>query len=242
MKTIQKRLFQILTWVLLLPVLSYSQTQKDSSAVNPDLGADFVSRYVWRGLSLSASPNIQPYLDFGYKGFSAGMWSSYATSEPYAEVDFYISYSSKGLTVTLTDYYTEDENNLLRFNHFNWKQGKTNHALEASLGYSLQGRMPLSFKLATIFFGNDQNPDGKQFYSTYLELGYPFAIHDYQFNVSLGATPSKGLYAEDASIVQIGLSASKNLRITEHFSLPLAISILSNPDNENIFAWLTLSL
>ena len=30
---------------------------------------DYVSRYVWRGLDINSTPNLQPALDFSYEGF-----------------------------------------------------------------------------------------------------------------------------------------------------------------------------
>jgi len=225
----------------LFPFGSFSQQVEDSSGSSAEVGADIVSRYVWRGLSLSPGPNIQPYLDFTYKGFAVGAWSSYGISDQYAEVDFYLSCNIEALTVSITDYYTEDELNLSRFDHFNWKNKSTNHALEASLDYSLPGKIPLSIKAATLFYGNDRNQEGNLFYSTYIELSYPFQLKDNHFNIAIGTTPSEGLYASEASIVHVGLSATKNIRVSEQFSVPLSVNIVSNPKREDIFVWLAMS-
>jgi hypothetical protein len=229
--------------VLLLFVVSicYSQQNKDSSDVSANMGADLVSRYVWRGLSLSASPNIQPYLEFSYNNFAIGAWGSYATSGNFAEVDLYMFYSVKSLTIGITDYYTEDELDLSRFDHFNWKSNSTNHAVEASLDYSLQGKIPLAFKAAAIVYGNDRDIEGHQMYSAYLELSYSFSIRTNQMRLALGGTPYRGLYAEEASIVHVGLSATRTIKISDHYEMPLSVSLISNPSSEDVFLLFILS-
>ena len=42
-----------------------------------DLGADLVSRYVWRGTDFGNSASVQPYLSVGFAGVEAGAWASY---------------------------------------------------------------------------------------------------------------------------------------------------------------------
>jgi hypothetical protein len=237
-----KNKFFLVVPLLFLPLLSGAQNEKSNPSIDPGLGTDIVSRYVWRGLSLSSSPNIQPYMDFSFKNFSFGAWASYAIGEKYAEIDFYLSYSNNGFSLTLNDYYTEDESDFSLTDHFNWKSNTTPHALEGVVGYTLQGTIPLSFSAATIFYGNDQDAEGNNYYSTYLELSYPFAIKDLNFRAYIGGTPFEGIYAENPNVINLGLRGTKEIRITENFSLPVSCSIISNPSAEDVFVVASLSL
>ena len=73
------------------------------------IGADFVSRYVWRGFDFGESFSIQPALTLGTaSGFEVGAWGSYATSPGGAganELDLWIGYSTGNFSIGLTDYY-----------------------------------------------------------------------------------------------------------------------------------------
>jgi hypothetical protein len=91
-----------------------------------------------------------------------------------------------------------------------------------------------------MFYGLDKKPDDstKQAYSTYIELGYSKGAA----SIFLGFTPWESYYnnygvttfATEAgkkafSIVNIGASVSKALKINETFSLPLKATLIINP-------------
>ena len=72
------------------------------------LGADFVSRYVWRGLDFGESFSIQPAITFASSGFEIGAWGSYATAPGGAganELDLWVGYTIGNFSFGLTDYY-----------------------------------------------------------------------------------------------------------------------------------------
>jgi len=69
---------------------------KDTSKFN--VTADFMSRYIWRGLDYGKSPSIEPTLSFTKGGFEIGAWGSYSTSGSYYELDPYVKGISKNST------------------------------------------------------------------------------------------------------------------------------------------------
>ena len=73
------------------------------------LGADFVSRYVWRGFDFGESFSIQPAITIATEtGFEVGAWGSYAASPGGAganELDLWLGYSTDNFSIGLTDYY-----------------------------------------------------------------------------------------------------------------------------------------
>ncbi|MBU2508350.1 MAG: hypothetical protein KJ799_16760 [Bacteroidetes bacterium] len=48
------------------------------------VGADVVSRYVWRGLIINTTPNVQPSVAFSHGNFDAGVRGSYTFAESQA--------------------------------------------------------------------------------------------------------------------------------------------------------------
>ncbi len=78
---------------------------------NFSMGADLVSRYIWRGVDFGGpSPHIQPYLEyaFGNTGLTLGTWASQSVGgiSTGAEADLYLNYEVADLfTVGVTDYY-----------------------------------------------------------------------------------------------------------------------------------------
>ncbi len=61
-------------------------------------GADFVSRYLWRGLDFGNSFSIQPSLALTSGGFEVGVWGSYPftnTADGNEEIDLYLGIFNK---------------------------------------------------------------------------------------------------------------------------------------------------
>lgn len=207
------------------------------------LNADIVSRYVWRGLLYSPNPNIQPTVTYSIGGFSAGFWGSYAIASNWAEVDIFLSYTIGAFSITLNDYYVEDEADLSINNYFHWKNETTPHSLEGSLAFGGTESFPLSISASTFFYGLDDNDsDGTKDMSTYIELGYPTKIGGTDVSFFLGGTPKKGLYGHKAGVVNAGFGISKEIKLTDHFSLPTSSSIVVNPLAKDIFFVFSITL
>jgi hypothetical protein len=209
--------------------------EQEESKHSLTLNADIVSRYVWRGLLYSPNPNIQPTVTYSIGGFSAGFWGSYAIASNLAEVDIFLSYTIGAFSVTLNDYYVEDETDLSLNNYFLWKNETTPHALEGSLAFGGTESFPLSISASTFFYGLDKDSVGTNYMSTYFELAYPTKIGGTDVNFFLGGTPKKGLYAQKAGIVNVGMGISKEIKLTDHFSLPISSSIVVNPLAKDVF-------
>ena len=93
-----KKTFNILTLVL-ISIFSLNQTFGQV-----DIGADIMSRYVWRGAAYSNGPSIQPYMSYATGGFEVGFWGAYANDMMADELDLYASYSIGPVGLTLTNY------------------------------------------------------------------------------------------------------------------------------------------
>jgi hypothetical protein len=212
----------------------------DSSKIDFSYNIDLVNRYVWRGLLLDANPNIQPYASLTLGNFTIGSWGSYGYNHNYAEVDWYMSYAIGNVSLTISDYFVTDESQTVRYFYFNSKY--TAHALEGGLNLKISDKFPLSLSAATFFWGNDRDENGDNSYSTYLECSYPFAIKTTDLNFFIGGTTHNGYYSTDANIVNVGLSFSKKLEFTDKFSLPVSGTISVNPNIEDIYFVVKITL
>jgi hypothetical protein len=87
-----------------------------------------------------------------------------------------------------------------------------------------------------MFAGADKKAgEDKNNYSTYIEVSFPFTIKEVNLSAGIGGTPGEGLYADQASVVNISLKASKEIKITDSFSLPVFGQIILNPNQEDVF-------
>ncbi len=71
-------------------LISFISTNYSQSSFSLSASGDFVSRYIWRGLEINASPNLQPAVEGSIGGFAVGFWGSYAFAERTTtdEIDF----------------------------------------------------------------------------------------------------------------------------------------------------------
>lgn len=172
------------------------------------LGTDFVSSYIWRGTQLDASA-IQPYIEYSSGDFTIGTWGSYGTVYGLQEVDFYASYSVGDLSIGITDYY------IPAVDIFDLD---TDHVLEANLGYGID-----AFSISANY-----NFAGASTEDIYLELGYSFT------DIEVFAGMGNNVYVTNANgdfgLVNLGFSTSKEIPITEEFSLPVFGSLIINPE------------
>ena len=204
------------------------------------ISSDFVSRYIWRGIDYYNTPSIQPTLAFTYCNFSAGAWGSFSMKEfDIQETHLFVSYSHKFISLTIYDYFYMNYNDSIKEkgnNYFNYDDKTTSHDFSADLKLTLPEEIPLYLLFSYNFYGND--PDD----SFYFELGYTTKFEDTELQFFVGGTPDKGWYYEEAGIVNVGIKGSKNIKITEHFSLPVHAGLIVNPARENIYMVFGISL
>jgi hypothetical protein len=224
-------------FTLIIALVSLGAKAQD---VDFTLGADVVSSYIWRG-GFGTGAAIQPAAGLSVGGFSLSAWGSVSFEGGDKEVDFTATYEIAGLSIAVTDYWWEGEDAL---KYFMYKSRSTAHLFEATLEYKLPiEKFPLSLSVNTMFAGADYSKaNGDRAYSTYIAASYPFSIKEIALSASVGITPSEGIYASDFSVVNIGLRASKELKITDSFSLPVFGEIITNPRSEDIFFVFGISL
>lgn len=203
--------------------------------VETTVTADVVSNYLWRGQKLG-EVSVQPTLGVAYKGLSLSAWGSYGISNPAdtKEFDLTLAYSTGGFNVGITDYFFTDMEDGVKY--FKYDAHSTAHIFEANIGYDFG---LASVQWFTNFAGDDGlNKDGKRAYSSYLELSAPFKLGSIDWSASIGAVPFATSSYSDASgfaVTNISLKATKDIKITDSFSIPVFGQIVANPSNEKAY-------
>ncbi|MBE0674824.1 MAG: hypothetical protein IH591_09205 [Bacteroidales bacterium] len=231
----------------------YAQESGTSdSKVSFDFGADLMSRYVWRGTQFGGtSPSLQPGLSVGIAGLEIGAWGAYSLggNNTDQEFDLYLSYTFLNdlLSITVTDYFFPEEG--ADYNYTQWNKDETGHLLEGTISFNGNENLPIRFMAAFNFYGNDAitlNGDGTKKgiqYSNYFETGFTFNANNISCDAFLGGTLSSpdedlnetGFYGTGPGIVNLGFTASKEIEITDSYSLPITASVITNPQAGKVF-------
>lgn len=236
---------------MVVSVLLCSATNLKAQS-NFSISTDFQSRYIWRGQALGKNiPSIQPGIKYNWKGLNVGAWGAFSTSELTSqELDLYVSYTflKDMFTVIVTDYAFPQDNS--PFKYFDYDKNTTTHVFEGGLVFNGLKNLPLSASLYMNFYGNDtKNNKGNNVFSTYGEVSYNpicekintsfsffagFALNGgyREENISpLEPTIYKGFYGNEGfAFVNLGIGATKTLKITDSFSLPINTKLIINPD------------
>jgi len=231
--TMKTKLSSKLALVLLLMfATSFLVNAQEEEKKSPfSLGADVVSSYVWRGSKIGSGPNIQPWLKFTSGGFTLGAWgsTSFQFEGDVAELDLYTSYAFDfGLTLGLTDYYYQGTP------YFQFQGDTSSHAFELNAAYTIK-----NFSIAANYIINDASlggpankPGGGD---VYFEANYAFK----NLGVFVGAgngwhTTYKDNGDDVFAVCNIGVKTSKEIKISDKFSLPVTGALSLNPDKEEL--------
>ena len=210
-------------------------TAKAQETLETTIGTDLVSQYVWRGQDLGGV-SVQPTLGLGYKGLSLSAWGSAGLSNPAdtREFDLTLAYTIGGFNIGVTDYWFNAGLDPLN-RYFAYAADCTNHVFEANVGYDFG---VASLQWYTNFAGNDGlTPDGKCAYSSYVEVSVPFVLGGVNWTATAGAVPfATDFYGVDGfGVVNVALTASKDIRITDSFSIPVFAQVAANPCSRDAF-------
>lgn len=226
----------------LLTGIAAGTAAAEKVAVNT--GVDLYNRYVWRGLDIANTPSVQPSLSAGISGFECGVWGAYTLSNQTSEsdeIDFWLGYTrefNQGASVSLlaTDYYFPNAGiDFFNFNDYDAVDDDDNpdpgaHTLE--VGLSVTG--PESFPVTVSGYVNVHNDAGN---NTYFQVDYPVTAGDTELGFFCGFTAGSednpGYYGTDEfSVINVGVSAVRDIKVSESFSVPLTVALVVNPEAE----------
>lgn len=230
-----KRLRNISAAALMMIVAGSNLTASAQDNVEVTVQADVVSQYIWRGQDCG-DISVQPTLGVSYKGLSLTAWGSVGLSDETdtKEFDLTLAYSIAGFNIGITDYWFDAYESGARY--FEYAAHETSHVFEVNVGYDFG---PVAFQWYTNFAGGDGvNDDGDRAYSSYMELSAPFTFGGVDWNAAIGAVPYTTSYYAEAggfAVTNVMLKASKDIKVTDKFSVPLFASINANPSSEKCY-------
>lgn len=215
-----------------LPMTAGAQDKVEASA-----GADLVSGYVWRGQELGGV-SIQPAASVAYKGLSLAAWGSVGfESGDTKEFDLTLSYTAGGLTIGATDYWFNKTGDGIDAKYFNYGSHnlQNSHVFEAQIGYDFD---VFSLTWFTNFAGQDGlNGSGDRAYSSYVEAAVPFKLGGLDFKAEVGAVPYTTSFYDNHgfSVTNLSLGVSKDIKVSDTFTLPLFVKATWNPRSEGAY-------
>lgn len=204
------------------------------------LGVDLQTKYLWRGMEMipfNSTPVLFPHLSYQYEGLYVYAMGATSLNGNYAEVDLGVSYTWKWLTVGVYDYYYPNVNGT-NDKYFNFNKNTTGHWLEAAVTFAPE-KIPAYLTVSNFFYGADKTLDGKQAYSTYVELGtyYDF-LESNRLSLALGAACNKSCYTGYESgfgICNVELKYTYTVAFENGWSIPLNVAYIINPVREKSF-------
>lgn len=227
-------------WALLLiAAITLPATSMAQDKVEASVGADLVSGYIWRGQDLGGV-SVQPSISVAYKGLSLTAWGSVGfDGNDDKEIDLTLAYETGNFSISVTDYWVAPAGEETKY--FKYGAHSTAHVFEAQIGYDFG---PLALNWYTNFAGADGvNEDGERAYSSYVTVTAPFNLGGLEWEAEIGATPWATDYYANTSgfaICDISLGTSKEIKITDAYSLPVFAKATFNPAADR--AYLTFGL
>lgn len=236
-----KKMFLGLAVILGAAIISPAKSKAENKfTVNGK--ADFVSDYIWRGADQNSGFSVQPSLTLGYAGLSLNVWGSQSLTKWASdldanalvhgakEFDINLSYSIQGFTIMVSDLWWSGMNRAYGdYANSHWFEGTVSYDFSACSN----GKVPLFISWSTVFAGGaDKNSRGKQNFSTYVSASYPIALPaDITLTPSVGFLPWGAVYhgLDKTAWTDISLKASKDIKVTENFAIPLFVQALVSP-------------
>ena len=192
-----------------------------------DFGADVVSSYVWRGTQFGTGPAVQPWFTLPTitESLELGVWGSFPLSDDGGEhasgqtyeLDLYASYDFGPFALTVTNY---------TFPGATGAYGDGYELFDGDLEVTASGSIG-AIGLTVGYFTDLE--------ALYIEAGTTVAGMD--LAIGYGSDAAGGFYVgdEDSGLVNVSLGGSKDIKITEDYSLPLFGSFIYNPTAEAAF-------
>ena len=187
-----------------------------------DFGADVASSYVWRGTQFGNGPHVQPWMSLGYGNLELGAWGSVplTAGDGGTELDLYVSYDLGPLALTVTNYTFPNTSPASGGAYVDGEGLFEGDYLEVS-GSGSVGPIDLTVGYFT------------ELEALYIEAGFSIGVVDVA--IGYAGEDDSNWYVSEAGLCNISVGGSKEVKITDDYSLPLFGSLVYNPDAESAF-------
>lgn len=231
--------------LVLLTSLAMAPQALKAQEISVEPSATLTSRFIYRGLDLGSSPQIQPSISMRSGAFNLTLWGSHPLAvtpdgDEYKEVKFWMNYTFDAGNLTVTPQLENhfDANSDL----FDFDDATTTHVLQASVNVAGKGDVAPNVLLGYAFWGNEGLEP-----TLYIETGVGFDAGDVSLRPFLSTQ-----YSEEGGFVdldyggnfvmsQLGISASRTLEVSETLSVPMSVLVAVNPKTERAFTAFSIS-
>jgi len=189
------------------------------------VAADIYSSYIWRGTKYGTGPAIQPAIKYNGDILTVGAWGSFDFNG-YQEADLYFNILlPAGFNVGLSDYYYPD------LDYFDYSKTSGSHAFEINAGFQ-KGNIYLSANYIFNKAGGAASLGGDKYFRV------EYSIRSY--GLFIGAGDGWHTYDPEAgedkfAVCDLGLTASKKIKINDSFNIPLTGQVIFNPDKQRMY-------
>jgi len=192
------------------------------------------NQHYWRGMQTGSGLSFEAGASLSLSdGLTAGIWNGTALNSSYKEIDFYLTYSTHGYSFSVLDYYCPRD--AVFSNEFgDLNETSTPHLVDIQVGY-YPDHFPFSIMVSTMVWGDDLDGQGKNNYSTYIELAYNNTIEDMTTQLLVGYNVWQSMYSESAGIVNIEATADYKIMQSGSFSLNCNTRFIYNPIRTDIY-------
>lgn len=233
-----------------------NENQEDSRL---DFTANIQTSHLWRGLIITDKPVVMGNLSYALdkdRKWKVGIWGATSMTDDkdgthYKEINYYVQYSTGRFYIGLWDLFNSRNINtaVASDDIFNYSNRRTAHIIDLRTNYTFGPSFPINIEADIMLYGGANagevvlEPDGsykKNKYSTYIQASYPVIKGK---KVNLDAFVGAGFALADRNflygngknsfdIVNAGIKASKTLKISDHYSLPVFMMGMWNPANK----------
>lgn len=204
--------------VLLLPILMMLMLTSSFAQDRVQTGFDLVSTYVWRGVAFSGI-SVQPTVEYSNSRFAVGAWGSQGI-DGFQEMDAYALFSvNDQIDLIVTDYYYPNTDYI----------SSGSHAFELSVAFQ---KNEFAFSGYYVFAGEGSVGDDLYVEGSYSSTNTTFFV---------GAGNGWHSFENDFTLVNIGITNSREIKVSELFSVPFSSSVIFNPDTEQFYVLFGLS-
>jgi hypothetical protein len=213
------------------------ETKEDNDSYRPfNFNLTVKNMHLWRGYRVTdeAMTAANVYYESKNGKFKAGLWGGVGFAGNYTEFDYYLSYEHNNWTFAVWDInnYTDFPNAKI----FNYDRAETSHFIDVSITHRLE-QTPLQFSWSTIVQGRDtyinSNGDLRNAFTNYVEASYSIADgKNWNLSAYVGAAFSfvsdANFYGDETGFNNFGLSYTKDLKILDKYTIPLAATVMWN--------------
>lgn len=230
-----KRKLYIILFLLLATMLG----ARAQDSIVGSFEAALENHYFWRGQDYGGS-NARVTADVGWKGVHFELLGLALLSEnnPANEINLSFYYEWNDLSFGLTDYWFDTDNP----NFFDFNVHKTGHVTEAFVEYDF-GIVDVAWY--TNVLGKDFNEEGDREWASYLEITsgeLEWATIRWQGQVGIAPWASEYYDNSHIAVTNLSLKASKEIVATDRLSVPVSLTLSTNPDHGRTYCILGITL